>query len=404
LDDVKNYRNIGAAVIVGCLFLASSPEPVAAQLQEPAAELHTAPWFADLRGMSDSNPRRNGHGGGFVAQARRNAAGDGWADVTYTFTCGNRTTMETPSPDATTGLVAALIDCESDTAFDSLDLRVHNVEDGGWYWVFRPIGDDVAAAAAPLIRMDVLAKAPRQLPLEPSIGGIQAERHDAKVEADGRGSGGATVFSDDGNRLFDVLPHPAAVLPPAPCSGEFLDADATDENCGLGTSADWTLMLADSEDDPLSGPVVRPASGGAAVSVAATLSIETGHLVTTGCTPEAEVTLTGGMRDMTVLDLPGAVTVGRASSNAVNPEECPAASLTFTWSVDVAADDGRCATTNAERSTAQTVRVAATDLTGATPVLPADLFQEFQVVCADAASASSAGRELVPDAGSPSVE
>ena len=149
---------------------------------------------------------------------------------------------------------------------------------------------------------------------------------------------------------------------------------------------------------------MRPASGAAAVSVAATLSIETGHLVTTGCTPQAEVTLTGGMRDMTVLDLPGAVTVDGASSDAVNPEECPAASLTFTWSVDVAADDSRCAASNAERGTPQTVRVAATDLTGTTPALPADLFQEFQVVCADATSASSVGRELVPDAGTPSVE
>ncbi len=401
---MKNNRNVAAAVAVVCLFLAYSPEPAASQLQEPAAELHAAPWFADLRGVSDPNPRRNGHGGGFVAQALRNAADDGWETVTYSFTCGGRTTSQATPADATTGLVAALIDCESDTAFDPVELRVHNVESGGWYWVFRPIGDDVAAAAAPLIRMDLLAQAPRQLPLEPNIGGIQADRHEVMVDDAGRGSGGATLFTDDGNRLFDVLPHPTAVLPPTPCSGEFLDAEATDEDCGLGVPADWQVMLADAEGDPLSGPVVRPASGGAAVSVAATLSIDAGHLVTTGCMPEAEVTLTGGMRVMTVLDLPGAVTVGGSSSGTANPEECPAASLSFTWSVDVAADDSRCAASNAERNTPQTVRVAATELTGATPALPADLFQEFQVVCADATSASAAGRELVPDAGSPSIE
>ncbi len=394
-----------AALAAGCLFLAYSPEPAAAQLQEPAAELHTAPWFADLRGMTDPNPRRNGHGGGFVAQAMRNAAGDGWEDVTYTFTCGNRTTMETPMPDATSGLVAALIDCESDTDFDPVDLRVHNVEDGGWYWVFRPIGDDVAAAAAPLIRMDLLAQAPRQLPLEPNIGGIQADRHDVTVDAAGRGSGGATLFADDGNRLFDVLPHPTAVLPPAPCSGEFLDEEATDDDCGLGVPADWTLMLADGDGDPLSGPVVRPASGGDSVSVAATLSIETGHLVTTGCAPQATLQLTGGRRDMTDLSLPGGVTVDGSSSDAVNPEDCPAAELSFSWTVDVADDGTRCASTSAERGTPQTVRVTAMDLSGATPDLPTGLFQEFQVVCDDAASASSsAGRELVPDLGSPSID
>lgn len=397
---MKNNRNI-AALAVGCLFLAYSPEPVAGQLQEPAGELHTAPWFADLRGMTDPNPRRNGHGGGFVAHAMRNAAADGWAEVTYTFTCGNRTTMETPTPDATTGLVAELIDCESETDFDPVDLRVHNVEDGGWYWVFRPIGDDVAAAAAPLIRMDLLAQAPLQLPLEPNVAGIQADRHEVMVDAAGRGSGGATLFVDDGNRLFDVLPHPTAVLPPTPCSGEFLDEEATDEDCGLGVPADWGLMLADGDGDPLSGPVVRPASGAAAVPVAATLSIRTGHLVTTGCAPEAEIELTGGMRDMTVLDLPGGVTVG--GSNPGAPEECPAAQLSFSWTVDVADDANRCASTSAERGTPQTVRVTATDVTGATPALPADLSQEFQVVCGDVPSAS-AGRELVPDPGLPSVE
>lgn len=398
---MKNRRNI-VALAVGCLALAYSPEPAAAQLQEPANELHAAPWFADLRGLTDANPRRNGHGGGFVAQAMRNAADNGWETVTYSYTCGLVTRSQAAPPDSTTGLVAALIDCESDSAHDPVDLRVHNVESGGWYWVFRPIGDDVAAAAAPLIRMDLLAQAPRQLPLEPNIGGIQAERHDVMVDAAGRGSGGATLFTDDGNRLFDVLPHPAAVLPPMPCSGEFLDDEATDEDCGLGVPADWELMLADEEDDPLAGPVVRPESGAAAVTIAATLSIETGHLVTTGCMPAAHIELTGGMRDMTVLTLPGGLTVG--GSNPVNPEDCPAAELSFSWTVDVAADDNRCAATNAERSTPQTVRVTATQITGATPALADDLFQEFQVVCGDAPSASSAGQELVPDLGPLPVE
>ena len=73
------------------------------------------------------------------------------------------------------------------------------------------------------------------------------------------------------------------------------------------------------------------------------------------------------------------------------------AELTFSWTVEVAPDTTRCAASNADREAAQTVRVTVTDLTGATPAPPADLFAEFQVACADAAAASSTGRELVPD-------
>lgn len=401
---MKNNRTV-AALALGCLALVFAQAPAAAQLQAPADELHAAPWFADLRGTSAMNSRLNGHGGGFVAQALRNAAGDGWEDVTYSFTCGGTTLTQPATPDAA-GQVAALIDCESDTAYNALDLRVHGIESGGWYWVFRPVGSgddaDVAAAAAPLIRMDVLAQAPRQLPLEPTVGGIQADRHEVMVDADGRGSGGATLFTDDANRLFDVLPHPAAVLPSAPCSGEFLDAAATDDNCGLGVPADWSLMLADGMGDPLSGAIVRPAATGSSESVTATLSLATGHLVGTGCAPEATIELTGGTSGGTVLDLPGAVTVN--GSNPANPGACPAAELTFSWTVDVSADTTRCAASNADRGTAQTVRVAATALTSATPGLPAELFEEFQVVCAASSSSSSAGQELVPGVPFPEAE
>ncbi len=387
-----------AAWVVGGLVLAFAQAPAAAQLVlPPADELHTAPWFADLRGTSDSNPRLVGHGGGFVARALRNAAGDGWETVTYYSTCGGVTSSRPLTPDPTTGDVAALVDCDSDTPENAVDLRVHGIESGGWYWVFRPVGSgdaaDVAAAAAPLIRMDVLAQAPRQLPLEPNVGGIQADRHEVMVDDDGRGSGGATVFADDQNRLFDVVPHPAAVLPAAPCSGEFLDAAATDDDCGLGVPADWSLTLADGSGDPLSDPVVRPAAAGTAVSVTATLSLATGHLVGTGCAPEATIDLTGGTSGGTVLDLPGAVAVN--GSNPANPGACPAAELAFSWTVDVSADTTRCAASSGDRGTAQTVRVAATALTSATPALPAELFEEFQVVCASSSSSSSAGQELV---------
>ena len=392
---MKNNRTVAAWALC-CLALAFVPAPVASQyLDAPADELHTAPWFADLRGTSNMNARLNGHGGGFVAQALRNAADDGWGTVTYSYTCGGTTLAQEAVPDAASGLVAALIDCESDTTHDSVDLRVHGVESGGWYWVFRPVGTDVAAAAAPLVRMDVLAQAPRQLPLEPNVGGIQADRHEVTVDTDGRGSGGATLFTDEANRLFDVLVHPAASLPPTPCSGEFLDMDATDENCLLGMPGDWRLSLADAMGDPLSGAVVRPALAGSSVSVAATLSIATGHLVGTGCKPQATIELTGGMSGSTVLTLPGEVAV--SGTAAVNPEACPADDLTFSWTVNVSADTTRCAASNADRGTAQTVRVTATDLTMTAPGLADDLFQEFQVVCASSASASSAGRELVPD-------
>ncbi len=403
---MKNNRTV-AAWAVGCLALAFASTPAASQfLDAPADELHTAPWFADLRGKSNMNARLNGHGGGFVAKAARNAADDGWETVTYSYTCGGTTLARPAVPDAMTGLVAVLVDCDSDTTQDSVDLRVHGIESGGWYWVFRPIGSgadaDVAAAAAPLIRMDVVAKAPRRLPLEPNVGGIQAERHDATVDADGRGSGGATLFTDDANRLFDVLPHPTAVAPPAPCSGVFLNEPATDEDCGLGTSADWRLTLADAMGDPLSGPIVRPALPGSDVPVTATLSIATGHLVDSGCAPQATIALSGGMSGSTVLTLPGEVAVDGSAS--VSPATCPAAELSFSWTVDVSADTNRCAAANADRGTAQTVRVTATTLTETTPALAADLFQEFEVTCPGSASASSAGQELVPDVGLPSVE
>ena len=401
---MKNNRTV-AALALGCLALMFAQAPAAAQLQAPADELHAAPWFADLRGTSAMNSRLNGHGGGFVAQALRNAAGDGWETVRYSITCAGVTITKTLTPDATTGGVADLVDCDSDTPENAVNLRVHGVESGGWYWVFRPVGSgdsaDVAAAAAPLIRMDVLAQAPRQLPLEPTVGGIRADRHEVMVDDDGRGSGGATLFTDDANRLFDVLPHPAAVLPAAPCSGEFLDAAATDDNCGLGVPDDWSLTLADGMGDPLSGAIVRPAAAGSSESVTATLSLETGHLVGAGCGPEATIQLTGGTSGGTVLDLPGAVVVN--GSNPANPGACPAAELTFSWTVDVSADTTRCAASNADRGTAQTVRVAATALTSATPGLPAELFEEFQVVCADAAS-SSAGQELVPGVPFPEAE
>ena len=388
-----------AAWAAACLALAYAPVPAASQLlQNPADELHTAPWFADLRGTTNTNARLNGHGGGFVAQALRNAANDGWETVSYAFTCGGVTTSLQPTPDATTGLVAALIDCESDTAYDPVDLRVHNVENGGWYWVFKPVGSgddaDVAAAAAPLLRMDVLAGAPTQLPLEPNVGGIEATRYQLAVDADGRGSGGATLFSDSANRLFDILPHSTAVLPPAPCSGVFLATAATDETCVLGMPGDWRLTLADANGNALSGAVVRPATAGNSVSVAVTLSLGTGHLVTS-CSADAQIGLTGGVSGSTALDLPAEVTV--SGSNPATPGTCPAAALTFSWTVAVAPDDTRCAASNSDRGTPQTVRVTASTLSQATPGLPADLFEEFQVVCAASSSSSSAGRELVPD-------
>ena len=303
--------------------------------------------------------------------------------------------------------MAALIDCNSDTTYDPVELRIHGVEDGGWYWVFRPIGTgtdaDVAAAAAPLMRMDLLAQAPRQLPLEPNIGGVQATRHVVTVDSAGRGTGGATLFTDAANKLFDVLPHPTAVLPATPCSGEFLASAATDESCILGTAADWQLTLADADGDALSSAaIVRPATEGSTVSVAATLALATGHLVASDCAPNAEIDLTGGKSGSTDLTLPGGVSI--SGSNPVAPGTCPAATLSFAWTVQVGTDSSRCASTNADRGTPQTVRVTASTLTGATPALPSDLFAEFQVTCAAASSSPSAGQELVPDGGLPTVE
>ncbi len=366
---------------------------------EPANELHTAPWFADLRGLSDPSPNRNGAGGGFIATAKANASGDGYETVRYSYSCGNVTTTESPTPDPSTGLVTGLIDCASDTVYDPVTLLIHNVKDGGWYWVFRPIGTgtdlDVAVAAAPLIRTDVLAGAPVQLPTDPGHPSFSVDEYGLAVDADGRGSGGATVIADDGNRVFDIFPHSKAVSPPAGCHG-LHEGGSTSRNAGcvVGESDDWTIAVSDSQGAALGGAVVRPASGGDAVALTVDLGLTTGHLVQ-DCADMVEAALSGGLSGTTSIDTPGNVAL---QATSVAPTGCPgAADLGFAWTVNVDADDTRCASANVpDRNTAQTVRVTVTQPTTGTEIAPglpaAGLWAEFQVTCPAAASSN-----LVPE-------
>lgn len=290
--EMTRVRKSNGVFMLACLALLVLAGPASGQLEEPANELHTAPEFGDLRLMDDPNPRRNGHAGGFVGAAKRTPAGDGWETVRYTYRCGAAVITSTATPASTTGRVAELIDCESNTEQPDLDLRIHNIRDGGWYWMFRPLGDDVVAASAPLIRMDVLAEAPRHLPFDEDLGEIDADRRDVEVDDDGRGTGGATVFTDEGNRLFDIFPHSTPVLPTEICGPrttplhevpERFNSQST-SSCALGDGrtfirlceenrrnvfdgapcmrSDGSSEIGDeSSDSMMTGSVTRPTSG-----------------------------------------------------------------------------------------------------------------------------------------------
>lgn len=121
---MKSDPRGGTSTVAIAAFLCL-PALASAQLQKPADELHTAPWFEDARPQGPNSYT----GGGFVAQAKGNAAG--WETVTYSVTCGNRTLTEESPPDPQTGQVAALVDCENIDDMIPVDLGIHNVEDGG---------------------------------------------------------------------------------------------------------------------------------------------------------------------------------------------------------------------------------------------------------------------------------
>ena len=365
-------------------------------------QLYTAPSFGDLRlNPKVAGNRQTGSAGGFVAKAKRKADDSGWEEVQYSYSCGRGTyTIETLSAEPRSGQVAALIDCGGAGGMGTqtapvrdLDLRIHNIEDGGWYWMFKPLGNDVAAASASLIRMDLLEKAPKLLPYAELGQDFTVEIHNVDAtHLDGRVSGGATVFTDETNRLFDIFPHPTPVLPMQPCFGAIGSDEGRNADCAVGRSADWQLVLTDSSEAPLDGPLVRPASGEAA-TVSATLSITTGHLTAPDCEITVAPTLSGGRQGQVDLAIPAGVTAG-----TVTPPDCSTAELAFSWTVQVANDATRCATDSGDRGTPQTVRVAVTPSGGAVaPALPGSLYAEFQVTCASAASSALEAVDLVPE-------
>lgn len=384
----------GAGGLLGLLCLLLCAGPAMGQgLDYPANELYTAPWFDDLR--------HNDTAGGFIARAKRNAADDGWERVEYAYTCYGTTLIQAADViDERTGLVFKLIDCKEEEKQIDLDLRLRNIQDGGWYWMFKPIlrsdgTTTTAAAAAPLVRMDVLAQAPRLEPVTATSSTITADTRVLKVDPDGRGSGGATLVVDSAPGLFEIIPHATAVLPRESCYGVFGLYRGRAADCVVGRSADWQLTLLDNNGAALVAPVVRPASGTA--SVRARLSITTGYMIT-GCNNlEIGAALTGGRQGSADVATPGNVTLRTPGAQA--GVGCPTPELAFSWDVDVQNDASRCGAANPDRGTAQTVRITLGGrMTGSVePPLPSLPFVEFQVACPANASAALEGVNLVPE-------
>lgn len=249
------------------------------------------------------------------------------------------------------------------------------------------------AAAASLVRMDVLAEAPRRLPYVPKgSADIASTHYDVTVDAEGRGSGGATVVTDTRFELFDIIPHVVPQAPLEPCFGSYRGSaqEARTQDCFIAREEDWWIKVTDACGMALSGPVVRPDGSGNddAVSVRARVGIR-GYL--DNGSPDAPMTLSGGRQVGSDIATPAGVTAGFVMAMR-GGRGAPA--LTFEMEITVAADSSRCDLSNADRGTPQTVRVTVSNISGVAPP-SGGLFAEFQVGCSEAEPAL--GKNLAPE-------
>ena len=170
-----------------------------------------------------------------------------------------------------------------------------------------------------------------------------------------------------------IIPHIVPGKPVPDCSGAAGAASATE--CVLGSSAGWSLAASPSA-------VTRPTGGADDQEVAVTLMgkgfISTGTVAATAA-----------------LDLHASVAgVSLGTADGAAPATGEAGVLK--WTVDVAADADRCASTNPDRLTAQTVTVEVATVAEVIPGLPTDGVEAtFTVNCA-AESSASQGVELAP--------
>ena len=337
---------IGTAILVGAL-----PALLSGQVSVdcPEATCQVAPYFAGS--------------GGFVGEA---AAMDDAAtpdvdesEVSFFVVCGNVTIEESVTPDSG-GIVRQALSAANGLACQAEGggtIEIDGLKDGGWYW----INDDTNTAVTALIRKDSLGH-PQTMPTDP--GGVVLK----SVEG-----GAATFAKHEPTGRVGIIPHIVPRKPVPACSGVAGDRTA---DCVLGTAAGWSLAASPSS-------VTRPAAGADAVEV--TLTLTGTKFITTGT-----VAATANLDDLHS----SVAGVALSSPNGAAPGAEETGVLL--WTVTVAADADRCASTNPDRLNAQTVPVNVPAVAEVIPGVPTDGLEASFTVNCPAESAASRGVELAP--------
>ena len=301
--------------------------------------------------------------GGFVGEAAAmddpETTGVDESEVNFIVVCGNVTTQRSVTPDSG-GIVRQALTAADGLACEAEGggtIEIDGLKDGGWYW----INDDTNSAVTALIRKDSLGH-PQTMPTDP--GGVVLK----SVEG-----GAATFAKHEPTGRVGIIPHIVPRKPVPACTGA---ADERTTECVLGTSAGWSLAASPSE-------VTRPAAGADAVEVTLTLTgtkfITTGTVAATANLDELHSSVAG---------------VALSSPNGAAPGAEETGVLV--WTVTVAADADRCASTNPDRLNAQTVPVNVPAVAEVIPGVPTDGLEASFTVNCPAESAASRGVELAP--------
>ena len=173
----------------------------------PSEECHVAPVFKGS--------------GGFVGEIA-----EGFDEVALFMSCGNRTVSIDDLEPESDGVVRRALDDDNGLACHDKAggvLRIHGLQDGGWYWII----DGMNAAVSPLIAKDVLDNE-QITPTDP--GGVTLTASDW-----------GTVVKDEGTGLIGIIPHivPEPPMEAAdPCAPEWNQKtrsyDQVDTDCMLG--------------------------------------------------------------------------------------------------------------------------------------------------------------------------
>ena len=329
-------------VIRSAILIGAVPALLSGQVNVPCPEAtcQLAPYFAG--------------NGGFVGEvASAGGAASFWV------VCGNVTTSASATPDSG-GIVRQALTAENGYACNAEGggtIEIDGLKDGGWYW----INDVTSSAVSALIRKDSLGH-PYTTPTDP--GGITFRSVT---------NGAASFAKHEPSGRVGIIPHIVPGKPVPDCSGAAGTAPATE--CVLGSSAGWSLAASPSA-------VTRPTGTADDQEVAVTL-MGKGFISTGTVTADA------------ALDKHTSVAGVSLSAEAGAAPSTGEAGV-LKWTVDVAADADRCASTNPDRLNAQTVTVEVATVAEVIPGLPTDGVEAtFTVNCA-AESAASQGVELAP--------